>query len=85
MDSPVSAGERGLGAFLTGIGDEEKQSQRDKLFTVDESAIKRAAEQLRDDLTRGDCVGRAVLGPRDAKITEKAERGWDLIDLSQID
>ncbi|KAM7542840.1 hypothetical protein Aperf_G00000018968 [Anoplocephala perfoliata] len=84
MDSPVSAGSRGLNAFLTGIGDEERQDQRERLFAVDGQALKQAAQQLREELTHQERVGRAVLGPKDAKIEDDCQTSkWSLIDLSQ--
>lgn len=86
MDSPVCAGSRGLNAFLTGIGDEERQDQRERLFAVNELALKQAAQQLRDQLMHQERVGRAVLGPKDAKIEDDCQAyKWSLIDLSHSD
>ncbi|EUB58568.1 Presequence protease [Echinococcus granulosus] len=89
FDSPVSAGSRGLHVFLTGIDDEERQNQRERLFTVDAVALKQAAQRLHDHLVCAERVGRAVLGPRDAKMEEDKKMGqkqeWDAVDLSQTD
>ncbi|VDL35011.1 unnamed protein product [Hymenolepis diminuta] len=88
LDSPVSAGSRGLNAFLTGIDDEKRQDHRELLFKVDEPALKQAAQHLRDQLARQTHVGRAVLGPKDAKIEQDGEQQkdkWNIIDLSRSD
>ncbi|VDO09313.1 unnamed protein product [Rodentolepis nana] len=88
LDSPVSAGSRGLNAFLTTIGDEERQNHRELLFKVDEPALKQAAQCLRDQLASQTHVGRAVLGPKDAKLEQDGEQQaakWNIVDLSQFD
>ncbi|VDM35539.1 unnamed protein product [Hydatigera taeniaeformis] len=86
LDSPVSAGSRGLHVFLTGIDDEERQNQRERLFTVDDAALKRVAQTLRDHLVCAKRVGRAVLGPKSAELVEKKkdqDKEWSVVDLSQ--
>ncbi|KAL5970691.1 Presequence protease mitochondrial [Taenia solium] len=89
LDSPVSAGSRGLHVFLTGIDDEERQTQRERLFTVDEVAVKQAAQSLHDQLACAERVGRAVLGPRSAEMEEnkrgEQKQEWSVVDLSQLD
>lgn len=89
LDSPVSAGSRGLHVFLTGIDDGERQSQRERLFTVDEVALKQVAQRLHGQLACAERVGRAVLGPRSAEMEEnkggEQKREWDAVDLSQFD
>ncbi len=78
----MSAGSRGLRAFLTGITDEERQDHRELLFPVDEAAVKAAAKQLRSELEEAKNLGRAVLGPKDSPQWKKTD-DWNVIDVLQ--
>uniref|UniRef100_A0A0R3U930 DNA polymerase III subunit epsilon n=1 Tax=Mesocestoides corti TaxID=53468 RepID=A0A0R3U930_MESCO len=82
LDCPVSAGSRGLQAFLTGIDDEKRQAHRELLFSVDEAAVKKAAEQLKHQLEQSVALGRAVLGPKETSKWTKTN-DWSLFDLLQ--
>ncbi|VDD74931.1 unnamed protein product [Mesocestoides corti] len=82
LDCPVSAGARGLQAFLTGIDDEKRQAHRELLFAVDEAAVKKAAQQLKRQLEQSVQLGRAVLGPKETSKWKQTS-DWSVLDLLQ--
>ncbi|BHF68454.1 hypothetical protein SprV_0301148800 [Sparganum proliferum] len=87
LDCPVSAGSRGLRAFLTGITDEVRQEHRERLFPLTGEAIHSVAEQLKARLSAGkdavDSAGRAVLGPKESPDWKPSSpKDWSVVDLS---
>ncbi|XP_020291633.1 presequence protease, mitochondrial [Pseudomyrmex gracilis] len=85
IDAPTSPSNRGMLKFTQGITDDDLQKQRERLKAVTKDQLLHVAEKYLKPGQDGVKVGRALIGPPNADISNRQTENWMVLSQEETD
>lgn len=85
IDAPIAPSNRGMTKFTHGITDDDLQRQRERLKAVTKDQLLHVAEKYLKPGQDGVKVGRALIGPVNADISNRQTENWIVLNQEETD